>query len=208
MWWSHRRGGGSCVPDGAGPAAKALGIADFGDEPIGSSVRAHAGDLVFAYVVITLAGVLGAIILVPGYVEGPLLALAAVSTGGMAPRSDSLASYAFATQVFVVLLGVAGGFSFAFPVLAGRHGIASATATSAALVYLKAILFGAVVASFLLLAASARAPGEIGRGLLNVLSLQSTTGFTVASVAGPVPLLVVLIMLMAVGGRPARPPAD
>lgn len=184
-----------------GPAAKALGIADFGDETISSSVRAHARALIVVYVGITLAGVFGAIIAVPGYIEGPLLALAAVSTGGMSPRGDSLASYPMAAQVFVVLLGAAGGFSLAFPVLAKRHGIASAAATSAAFVYFKAILFGAVVASLLLFASGARSPGEIGRGFLNALSLQSTTGFTVTPIAGPAPLLVVLVFLMAVGGQ-------
>ncbi|SMX36462.1 TrkH family potassium uptake protein [Maliponia aquimaris] len=186
---------------GRGPVSRALGTADFGEEPQGTSVRRHARALLLAYAVLTLVGVAGAVVLIPGTAEGPLLALAAVSTGGMAPRGDSLASYSVAAQGWIVGLSALGGLSLALPVLAHRHGTGAAmraTGLKPALVF---VLAGVATALLLAALSGARTTGALWGVALNTLSLQSTTGFTVAPLPAAPPLLILLIALMMVGGQ-------
>lgn len=184
-----------------GPVAKALGFADFGEEPLTSSVRAHARSLLVAYVAITSAGIVGAAILVPGYIEGPLLALTAVSTGGMAPRADSLASYPFSAQAFIVGLSACGALSLAFPVLAFRRGLRSAARSSALVLFLIGLSASMALTAVLFLVTGERSPEVISKGVLDVLSVQSTTGFTTGGLPGPLPVFVLMMVLMAVGGQ-------
>lgn len=186
---------------GRGPMSRALGIADFGEEPIGSSVRQHARALLLAYVALTAVCAAGALVLIPGQPDGPLLALAAVSTGGMAPRGDSLASYSAAAQAWVIGFSALGGLSLALPVLARRHGArkaAAATGLSSALAF---VLAGLVAALLLAALTGAATPDAYRAAALNMLSLQSTTGFTVSPVPVAAAPLILLIALMAVGGQ-------
>ncbi len=186
---------------GRGPASRALGFADFGDEPLESSTGRHARALLLAYLAITLTGAVGAAFLVPGLLEGPLLALTAVSTGGMTPRGDSLASYSAAAQGFLILLCMAGAISLAVPVLMHRHGIAGTVRSSGLASVLKAFLIAVVATVLLHIMSGVRAPAEIWRGVVTLLSAQTTTGFTVGPVYGPAPVAVLLLVVMAIGGQ-------
>ena len=165
---------------GRGPVSRALGFADFGEEPLESSTRKHARALLLAYLSITVTGMVGAIILVPGPLEGPLLALTAVSTGGMTPRGDSLASYPAAAQAFLVLLCSAGAISLAVPVLMRRHGIAGTARASGLVSVLKFFLVGICATVLLHLLWGIRAPGEIWHGVLLILlmAIGGQTGST------------------------------
>lgn len=184
-----------------GPVSKALGFADFGEGRLETSTRSHAQALLLAYLAVTGIGVVGALLLVPGVFEGPLLALSAVSTGGMGPRGDSLASYPVAAQGFVVLMSVLGALSLAFPVLIHRRGLGDALRTSGVVSVLK-LLLAALCASILFVLLSGEGSADrIWHGALTVLSLQSTAGFTIGPVPGPSPFFVLLIALMVIGGQ-------
>jgi trk system potassium uptake protein TrkH len=69
------------------------------------------------------------------------------------------------------------------------------------MVFVTAFAASIVMATVLLLISGERSMSAIGAELLNVLSLQSTTGFTTSSLPGPLPLFVLMIALMAVGGQ-------
>lgn len=184
-----------------GPVARALGFVDFGEERLDSSTKRHARALIWAYLGLTAFGILGAVFLFPGSIDGPLLVLSAVSTGGMAPRSDSLSSYPGAAQAFIVLLSMAGAISLAFSVLARRRGLGEAWRSSTLSSFLAAFFVGVCLSLILGVLSGIREPAEFWRSTLNLLSLQSTTGFTVGPMdAGP-PMLILLIILMAIGGE-------
>jgi trk system potassium uptake protein TrkH len=186
---------------GSGPAAKVLGFVDFAEEHMESSSRRHAQALIWTYLSITVFGVVGAAILIPASLDGPLLVLSAVSTGGMAPRSDSLASYSAPAQAFLVLLGTVGAVTLAFPVLAKRHSLASALQASNLPSFGKTVLIALCAYMLINILSGTHSPGAVWTGLLTLLSLQSTTGFTVEPVAGPPPFLILLVVLMAIGGQ-------
>ena len=184
-----------------GPVSKALGIVDFADEDVDSSMRRHAQALFWAYLAITALGVLGAVVLIPASLDGPLLVLSAVSTGGMTPRADSLASYSAPAQAYLVLLGTVGAISLAFPVLAGRRGILSALQSSKLLSFVKTVLIGLGACLFIYVLSGVSSSRAIWEGILTLLSLQSTTGFTVKPITGPPPILIILMVFMVIGGQ-------
>ncbi len=184
-----------------GPVARALGFVDFGEERLESSTRRHARALIWAYIGLTAFGILGAAVLFSGDIDGPLLALSAVSTGGMAPRSDSLASYADVAQAFIVLLSMAGAVSLAFPVLAHRRGVVEAWRSSSLPSFLATFLVGISLGLLVSAISGIREPIEFWRATLNLLSLQSTTGFTVGPINSGPPMLILLVTLMAIGGE-------
>ncbi len=114
------------LPD-RGPALRILGTVGMEDDrSLLSSTREKARRLLAAYLALTTVGIVGAVVLIPGYWEGAVLALAAVSTGGFTPRPDSLASYSLAAQTFVILLSALGSVSLLFYVIFLKKGLFSA----------------------------------------------------------------------------------
>ena len=128
-----------------GPTSRILGSVEIDERNILSSTRFHARQLLLAYLALSAFGVVGAGVLVPGYWEGPVLALAAVSTGGFAPRTDSLASYSLAAKMFLVLLSLLGSMSLLVYVVALKTGLTAALNSAAIRVFGRVILFSTAV---------------------------------------------------------------
>lgn len=183
-----------------GHASRELGKALSDDQSIVSSTRTHARQLLGGYLALTAFGVIGALAVIPGVWEGPVLALAAVSTGGFAPRPDSLASYSLAGQTFIVLLGVMGSVSLVFYAVALRIGPVGAWRSTTVRAFLRVV--GVSMAAYALVQIMQNGPGLNGlvSGLLTLLSAQSTTGFSLTAVSPAPALLGLLIGAMVIGG--------
>lgn len=183
-----------------GKASSELGKAFIDDQSIVSSTRTHARQLLIGYLALTAFGVIGALAVIPGFWEGPVLALAAVSTGGFAPRPDSLASYSLEGQAFIVVLGVMGAVSLMFYVVALRSGPVAAWQSTTARAFLRIV--GVSAAAYVLVQISLNGPGLNGlvSALLTLLSAQSTTGFSLTVAPPEPPLLGLLIGVMVIGG--------
>jgi trk system potassium uptake protein TrkH len=183
-----------------GLPARQLGRVGIEESDLLSSSRAQARQLLGAYVALTAFGAVGAALLLPSVWEGIVLALAAVSTGGFAPRADSLASYSAAAQGYLVLLSVCGAVSLPVFVLAGREGPRAAwDVGSLQRVGIAVALFAAIYAAAVL-ASGWVAPGAHYGRLLDLVSGLATAGFA----TGPMPvapgLLMIIAAAMLVGG--------
>lgn len=187
-------------PGSSQGAARELGRAGITDRDILSSTRAQARALLTAYTVLTLVAVLAFLPLFPTWWEGVVLALSAVSTGGFAPRPDSLASYSRAAQAAVMLVALATAVSLLFYVRVRRDGLRAAFFGTNAAAVTAAATGAALLAALLHLALGGDGAGGAD-ALLNTLSAATTAGFSVAPVAGGPPvLLAVVLVAMAVGG--------
>ena len=183
-----------------GQTSRILGSVDIDNLNILSSTRAHARQMLIVYSGLSAFGIFGALLLVPGYWEGPVLALAAVSTGGFAPRADSLASYSLAAQAFVTFLSVLGSASLVFYVIALKKGPAAAWQATTVRSYFKVIGLSVMLYSAAHIALSDFGPGGLAAAVLTALSAQTTTGFTVGVLPHGAAFLLLLIGAMVIGG--------
>lgn len=180
-----------------GPAATAMGEAGLPHRDLLSSARMQARSLLVVYCALTVTGIAVLVALFPNWQEGLLIALSAVSTGGFAPRADSLASYGRPAQWTVMLLSLAAAVSLMAYVLAHRNGLRAALKGSNAPAVLG--FAGGGAAATALIAWTWPGAGSPQDTVLNYLSGVSTAGFSVAPVSeGPVALI--LLTGMAVGG--------
>jgi trk system potassium uptake protein len=186
------------IPSGL-PARK-LGQAGIEQGDRIASTRRQAQQLLGVYVGLTL--VMGAVNMwtIPGWRDGALLTLTAISTAGFSPRADSLASYGPLGQGTVMLTAVLGTVSLLTWVLALQGKLRDAWSLGSLRRVLLALgLFAAAYAG-ILVAGGVEGPDEVYEGVLNLVSALTTTGFSTGAMPSPGPLLLVLVVAMMVGG--------
>lgn len=181
-------------------AAQVMGNQSVGGTDYLASTRAKARLVLLWYVLITAVGIAISVPLFPGWWEGPVVVLAAVSTGGFTPRADSLADYNMAAQVFTMMLCIATTVSLLFYALAWRRGLRHAVGQGT----VKAVLIIIVAGTLANVGLNAWLNGwdanALIDGALNHVSAQTTAGFSVAPIAPASPLLFLLIAAMILGG--------
>jgi len=184
----------------SGRAAQAIGKQSVGEAGYYASTRGKARLILSGYVVLTVLGMLIALPLFPGWWEGPVIALAAVSTGGFSPRDTSLADYSTAAQIFTLVLCVCTSVSLLFYAIAFKHGPRAAIRSGTVTMTLAILGIGGLatlVSQILLTGWNLEAAGL---GVLNYLSAQTTAGFSATPVAPLGPLAFLLIAAMILGG--------
>ncbi|WP_299046399.1 potassium transporter TrkG [uncultured Tateyamaria sp.] len=184
----------------SGRAAQVLGKQSVAGTDYHASTRAKARLVLMGYSAITATGVVLSIPLFPGWWEGPMVALAAVSTGGFTPRDSSLADYSRPAQILTLALCVATSLSLLFYAVAVKLGPRAALRRGTVRTTLAILLVGSVayVLGHGVLHGWERE--ALISGLLNQLSAQTTAGFSTAPLMPFSPLMLLLIVLMALGG--------
>lgn len=184
-----------------GLPAQLIGSAGMENEDYLTSTRHHARQLLVVYVVLTLVGVAGCMALLPTLWEALVLPLAAVSTGGFAPRPDSLASYDLGAQLLIVGLSYAGSISLFTMILLGRRKFGTALRKTTLPLYLGVTAGGLVAIGAWSLAVGDRDPVS---DMLIYVSAQSTAGFSTGPVGGGAGVgpagLLLLMVAMVIGG--------
>ncbi|MCK0149497.1 TrkH family potassium uptake protein [Marivita sp. S6314] len=180
---------------GPGPASRRLGQAGIDQGDRIASTRKQARQLLAAYVGLSLAGAAILAMTAPRWSEGIVLALAAVSTGGFAPRSDSLAGYTTLTQTLVIFFSVLGAMSLLTLALLSKGDAKGAWALGSVQRVTRACVGVSVLYAVWLWGTGADA---IWPKVLDLLSGLSTAGFSTGAmpVAGPVLVLFLVVMIM------------
>ncbi|WP_223423073.1 TrkH family potassium uptake protein [Tateyamaria pelophila] len=184
----------------SGRATKILGSQSVGGTDYFASTRAKARLVLTGYSIITALGVLIAIPLFPGWWEGPMIALAAVSTGGFSPRDSSLAEYSAAAQVFTMILCIATSVSLLSYAVAAKLGPRSALSRGTAPATLGIILIGSLLYAVAHVALRGWDSNAVFLGVLNHISAQTTAGFATSPIMPLSPLVLILIVAMVLGG--------
>jgi trk system potassium uptake protein TrkH len=186
-------------PGAARATASSLGQTNMPERDILSSTRAQARRLLKVYLAITAISVVVFVPLFPTWWEAVAIALTAVSTGGMTPRPDSLASYTRLAQAATMVACLATAVSLMAYVEARRSGPRVALRQTNAALVLALAIGVAAVAGGLTVALGEGLPAGAD-AVLNTLSGASTAGFSVAPI-GPAPAVMALITgAMLVGG--------
>lgn len=184
----------------SGRAAHLLGEQSVGGSDYLASTRTKARVILVGYAALTVGAMVVSVPLFPGWWEGPVVVLAAVSTGGFTPRADSLADYSRSAQVFTLLLCLATSVSLVFYALARKHG--PRFALSKGTVKLTLMLIAGSVACCLVLHGLIH--GWEVRALtdaaLNQISAHTTAGFSTVPVVPTSPMLFLMILAMMIGG--------
>jgi trk system potassium uptake protein TrkH len=184
----------------SGLPARKLGQAGIDQGDRIASTRRQAQQLLGVYLGLTVVmGAMNAWAL-PGWRDGVLLTLTAVSTAGFSPRVDSLASYSLVGQSLVILTCVLGAVSLLSYVLVLQRKPGDAWRLGSARRVLTALgIFGAAYLALRLLAGETD-PARLYRGFLNLVSGATTAGFSTGPVPAPGPALLLLVVAMVVGG--------
>lgn len=184
----------------SGRASKVIGNESIGGTDYQASTRAKARIVLAVYSAITIVAMIVSVPLFPGWWEGPVIALAAVSTGGFTPRDSSLADYSIVAQSFTMLLCVSTTVSLLFYALVWKRGLGVAlrrgTVRAALGILAAGTMLSAVMAGF-------RSGWDIDvvvATLLNHISAQTTAGFSVAPVLPAGPILFLFVAAMLLGG--------
>lgn len=185
-----------------GPTARELVGWPAEDEELAGNTRAQARTVLFTYCGLTFLGVALLWSIGLRLDQALLHTLAAVSTGGYAPRSESLAAFSIVAQVAVLALSFAGAISLTVYARARRRGFKAVLSD----VQLRGLVVALVIGSALVVT-SLGAQGELPwrsalhHGTLLFLSAQTTAGFSTTSIAelGAVSKLL-LVIAMFVGG--------
>jgi trk system potassium uptake protein TrkH len=180
----------------AGSASARMGRAgiDVGDRL--QSSRAQARELLGVYTALTFLCLVPIMLTVPAPAEALALTLSAVSTGGFAPRSDSLASYTPLAQTFIILACLLGAVSLlTFGRMFRRRFRAAWNLGSLRRVLTALAILGAFYSGAHLIAGS----GSLWPALLNLASALSTAGFSTAAMPTAPLLLLVLVVAMIAG---------
>lgn len=178
----------------SGLSARRLGQAGMDEKDPISSTRRQAQQLLGVYVGITVLLSLAASLVLPNALDALFLVMSGLSTGGFAPRSDSLESYSTAGQMVVLLSCLVGAISLLtfIKLLQGRWREAWALGSVRRVVISVAVLCAA--AGFL------NKDGDLLASFIHVISAVTSAGFS----AGPMPIaeaaIVLLIVAMLMGG--------
>ncbi|MDH3263313.1 MAG: TrkH family potassium uptake protein, partial [Paracoccaceae bacterium] len=185
---------------GPGLPARQLGRVGIDDRDLLLSSRARARQLLRAYAALTAVGAAGAMLLLPSIWEGFVLTLAAVSTGGFAPRADSLASYTPLAQGYLIFLSALGAVSLPVFVLAGRGALRAAWEVGS--LQRVGLTLAAFAAAYAIahVAREGFEPLALYGGLLTLVSGQTTTGFSTGPMPASPGFLMILVAAMVIGG--------
>lgn len=184
----------------AGRAARVIGRESVSGENFTASTRARARLILASYGTITAIGILISVPLFPGWWEGPMVVLAAVSTGGFSPRDTSLADYARPAQIFALTLCIATSLSLLFYAAVMKLGLRETLRRGTVPTTLAILACGTgLYALGHVLLFEWDGPALVS-GLLNHVSAQTTAGFSVAPVMPTTPLFLLLIAAMILGG--------
>lgn len=184
----------------AGMSTRRLGEAGIDQGDRIASTRAKARQLLNVYVGATAIMAVLVCLTIPDWREAVALTLSAVSTGGFAPRSDSLASYSALGQGAVILACLVGSVSLLTYVLILKGDIAGAWRIgSLRRVGVAIVLLGSAFGVALALGASDDRGLSTYESGLNFASALTTAGFSAGAMPGG-GLLIVLILAMLVGG--------
>jgi trk system potassium uptake protein TrkH len=185
-----------------GPVSRYLASSGLDSEDLVGSTRENARRVLAVYLALTVATFLLLWLVAKGDARFALLhALTSVSTGGMAPADDSLASVPGPARVAVLGCSVAGAVALVVYYRAWQGDWRVLIADP----QLRALLLATAVTT-LLLAGALHVDGEhwshvFRHAPLLAASAQSTTGFSTLDIAalGP-PATLVLILAMFIGG--------
>jgi trk system potassium uptake protein len=184
----------------SGMPARKLGQAGIDQGDRIASTRRQAQQLLSVYLGLTVAMTALAALVIPDWREAVALILAAVSTGGFSPRSDSLASYGALGQGIVVLAGVLGAVSLLTYVLILQGKLRDAWALGSVRRMLLALVGFCTLYAVMLYIGGFGSFSDIYGEILNMVSALTTAGFS----TGPMPpagaALLVLVIAMAAGG--------
>ncbi|WP_299616717.1 TrkH family potassium uptake protein [uncultured Tateyamaria sp.] len=183
---------------GPGPAARTIGKAGIDDRNRIQSARSQARELLGAYALLTIGFAVAIALAVQDGPEGFVLALSAISTGGFAPRSDSLGSYTTFAQGVVILACLAGAVSLlAFTQTLRRNGTPIWRSDSVRRVGLATLACAGALAAVM---AVTDTTDTYVPTLLNLISALTTAGYATGSMPVTPALLAVFILAMVVGG--------
>jgi len=182
-----------------GIATRRLGAASLAPADVAGSMRAHARRVLLVYVGLTIFGVALLAALGASGFDALVHALAAVSTGGFAPRDASLAPLGAPLQNGVLALSLLGAISVPLYAGLGR----GRWRQLAGDVELRALLVFVVAVAGLLFVVSRAAGSDLSFGRLAqvAVSAQSTSGFATFD-AGELPgaAKAIVVLSMLVGG--------
>jgi trk system potassium uptake protein TrkH len=185
---------------GAGRAVQVMGRQSVDKGGYLASSRNAARTILIGYSALTAIGIAGALALIPGWWEGPVIALSAVSTGGFTPRDSSLAEYSLGAQSFIMALCVAGSLSLVFYAHAWRQGLRDALRAHTVLLTLA--LIAASTCTYVLIHGFLQGwePESLIAGALNQVSAHTTAGFSTGPISPVNPAILVLLFAMMMGG--------
>lgn len=184
----------------SGLPARKLGRAGIDQGDRIASTRRQAQQLLGVYVGLTLIMVVPAALVLPDWREALAVTLAAISTAGFSPRSDSLASYSPLGQGIVMLTCILGAVSLLTFVLILQGKLREAWALGSARRVGLALLGACAVYAAMLYVGGLRTWDPVYAEMLNLVSALTTAGFS----TGPMPpegaALLVLVIVMMAGG--------
>lgn len=183
----------------AGLPLMRLGKAGINEGDRIASTRTKARQLLLAYVGLTLVVFVASVAVIPDWREAFVLSLSGVSTGGFAPRSDSLASYSLLGQSVVILGCFLGAVSLLTFVLVARWRLSEALALgSLRRVALATAVSCAVLAGVLLV--QGERSGEVMVGeVLNLISGLTTAGYSTGAMPTEGAMLLLFVVVMVIG---------
>ncbi|GAB5452574.1 MAG: TrkH family potassium uptake protein [Halioglobus sp.] len=182
-----------------GTTANRLGFTDNEMDDIVGGTRAHARRVIMIYLIITLGGTFALYLCGSSLLDAVVHCMAAVSTGGFANYTDSLASVGAAELLVINVLCIAGAISFHLyyrsMLFTTRRGLLDQQ-----LYALLAALLVATAAIWLLARLENLSVSAADLATL-AISAQTTAGFSTVSIAElPVSIILILCICMGVGG--------
>ncbi|WP_425093493.1 TrkH family potassium uptake protein [Tropicimonas sp. S265A] len=184
----------------SGVPTRRLGQVGITDGDRIASTRLKARQLLGVYLGLTAVAVAITALVIPDWREALALTLSAISTGGFAPRSDSLASYSDLGQTVVMATCVIGALSlvtFVF-VLRGDWG---AVRTLGSLRRLAVAVAAVLAAMVVLWALGGLENRDLSLGLaLDLISALTTAGFSTGAMPITGAIFALFILVMVLGG--------
>ena len=185
-----------------GLLAKGLAVNESEAADLVGGTKAHMRRILKVYAALTLAGIVGSLLVGLGLFDAVVYTFAAVSTGGFAPHDSSLALFGWPAQAWITLTCLAG----AIPLTLYHRMLWQKSVTAVDLLQPVAVV-GAAIAVALTLGASMRLLGGvpwadvIHQAPLLAVSAQSTAGFSAMPLAQLDPgSKLIMIFSMIVGG--------
>jgi trk system potassium uptake protein TrkH len=187
----------------SGLLAKGLAVNEVEPDDLVGGTKAHTRRVLKVYVALTAIGVVGLLLVGLGWFDAVLYTFAAISTGGFAPHSGSLATFGWPAQTWITLLCLAG----AIPLTLYYRIFRQKQRVAVDVFQLLAMVLAVVVVTFLLVA-SMRVRGGLSwaealhHAPLLAVSAQSTAGFSSmpCSQLDPDSKLAVIFSMIVGGG--------
>lgn len=184
----------------AGVPTQRLGRAGIDQGDRIASTRVQARQLLSVYLSLTVIMAIPTMLIIPDWREGLVLTLSAISTGGFAPRPDSLASYSAAGQGIVMLTCVLGSVSLLTFVLLGQKKPVDAWWLGSIRRVMMALGLLCMAYAIVLLVTVSTSAESIYGEMLNLISGMTTAGFSTNAMPVYGPAVIIFLMAMLLGG--------